>query len=108
MARKQQNDPLRYAANLTALAAAVYLGVTALLRLAVGQLLRLFNKSATLENPIAVPEWVLGVFNVLLPPPGWRQRSGCWPWECALRPCACGFRCRCLGTGGCGCSCRCF
>ena len=36
MARKQQNDPLRYAANLTALAAAVYLGVTALLRLAVG------------------------------------------------------------------------
>ena len=52
MARKQQNDPLRYAANLTALAAAVYLGVTALLRLAVGQLLRLFNKSATLENPI--------------------------------------------------------
>ena len=70
MARKQQNDPLRYAANLTALAAAVYLGVTALLRLAVGQLLRLFNKSATLENPIAVPEWVLGVFNVLLPAAG--------------------------------------
>ena len=35
MARKQQNDPLRYAANLTALAAAVYSGVTALLRLAV-------------------------------------------------------------------------
>ena len=70
MARKQQNDPLRYAANLTALAVAVYLGVTALLRLAVGQLLRLFNKSATLENPIAVPEWVLGVFNVLLPAAG--------------------------------------
>ena len=46
-----RNDPLRYAANLTALAAAVYLGVTALLRLAVGQLLRLFNKSATLEKP---------------------------------------------------------
>ena len=41
-----------------------------LLRLAVGQLLRLFNKSATLENPIAVPEWVLGVFNVLLPAAG--------------------------------------
>lgn len=51
MARKQQNDPLRYAANLTALAAAVYLGVTALLRLAVGQLLRLFNKSCYAGKP---------------------------------------------------------
>ena len=108
MARKQQNDPLRYAANLTALAAAVYLGVTALLRLAVGQLLRLFNKSATLENPIAVPEWVLGVFNVLLPAAGLAAAFWLLAVECALRPCACGFRCRCLGTGGCGCSCRCF
>lgn len=51
MARKQQNDPLRYAANLTALAAAVYLGVTALLRLAVGQLLRLFNKKRYAGKP---------------------------------------------------------
>lgn len=70
MARRRQKDALRYTANLIGLSAAVCLGATALLRYGAGLLLRLFHEGATLENPIAVPEWALGVFNILLPVAG--------------------------------------
>ena len=66
-AARPKRDPLRYAANLIALAALLYLALTALLRLGAGGLFTLFHKGATLENPIAVPEWVLGMVNLLLP-----------------------------------------
>lgn len=69
-APRPKRDPLRYAANLIALAALLYLGLSALLRLGVGGLFTLFHKGATLENPIAVPEWVLGMVNLLLPAAG--------------------------------------
>lgn len=67
MARKKQKDPLRYTANLTGLSMAVCLAVTALLQYAAGLLLRLFHAGATLADPIAVPEWALGILNLILP-----------------------------------------
>ena len=67
MARKRQNDPLRYTANLIGLSVAAYLAATALLRCGAGVLLRLFHEGATLANPIAVPEWALGLVNLALP-----------------------------------------
>lgn len=66
MAKRGQNDPLRYAANLTAAAALVYLGMAALLRAGAARLYTLFHAGATLDNPIAVPEWVPGICNLLL------------------------------------------
>lgn len=67
MARKKQKDPLRYTANLIGLSAAVCLGVTAVLRYGAGLWLRLFHAGATPADPIAVPEWALGVLNLILP-----------------------------------------
>lgn len=62
-----RRDPLRYAAKLIALAAVLYWGLNALLRLGVGALFTRFHAEATLASPLAVPEWVLGAVNVLLP-----------------------------------------
>lgn len=83
MARRPQHDPLRYAANLAALSAAGYLGVTALLRFGAEQILHLFHAGATLQNPIAAPEWVLGVLNILLPAAG--LAAAFWVVEAGLR-----------------------
>ncbi|WP_367925831.1 lysostaphin resistance A-like protein [uncultured Ruthenibacterium sp.] len=69
MARRQ-GDRLKYVANLTALAAWVYLGSTALFRMSAEKLFGFFHVSATLENPVAVPEWILGICNLLLPAVG--------------------------------------
>lgn len=69
MARRQ-GDRLKYAANLIAVGALLYLGSTALLRWAAERLFGLFHASATLENPIAVPEWLLGICNLILPAAG--------------------------------------
>lgn len=65
--KKRQKDPLQFAANLTAVAALVYLGVAALLRLGAEKFMQTFNPNATLNNPIAVPEWVLGFINIIMP-----------------------------------------
>ena len=70
MAKRRQGDRLKYVANLTALAAWVYLGSTALLRLGAEKLFGFFHASATLDNPIAVPEWILGICNLILPAAG--------------------------------------
>lgn len=70
MARRPKKDPLRYAANLTGLSAAAYLGVTALLRLGVGGVLRLLHRGATLRDPMGAPEWLLGLCNIVLPAAG--------------------------------------
>ena len=67
MARKKQKDPLRYTANLIGLSMAVWFAVTVLLRIAAGLLLRLFHEGATMNDPIAVPEWALGILNLILP-----------------------------------------
>ena len=83
MARKKQRDPLRYTANLTGLSMAVCLGVTAVLRALAGLLLQLFHEGATLADPIAVPEWVLGVLNLLLPAAG--TGAALWLMCTALR-----------------------
>ncbi len=69
MARRQ-GDRLKYAANLIAVGALLYLGSTALLRWVAERLFGLFHASATLENPIAVPEWLLGICNLILPAAG--------------------------------------
>lgn len=83
MARKKQKDPLRYTANLTGLSMAVCLGVAAALRALAGLLLRLFHEGATLADPIAVPEWVLGVLNLILPAAG--TGAALWLMCAALR-----------------------
>lgn len=67
MARKKQRDPLRYTANLTGLSMAVYLAAAAALRALAELLLRLFHDGATLADPIAVPEWMQGLLNLILP-----------------------------------------
>ena len=83
MARKKQRDPLRYTANLTGLSMALCLGVTAGLRALAGLLLQLFHEGATLADPIAVPEWVLGILNLILPAAG--TGAALWLMCAALR-----------------------
>lgn len=68
--KRRQNDPLRFAANLTGAAAVLYLAVSALMHMGAEKLLKTFNKNATLQNPIAVPEWVLGAINIIIPAAG--------------------------------------
>lgn len=83
MARKKQKDPLRYTANLLGLAMAVCLVATAGLRYGAGLLLRLFHEGATLSDPIAVPEWALGILNLILPAAG--TGAALWLMCAALR-----------------------
>lgn len=64
---RAKRDPLRYAAKLVALAALLYLALNAGLRLGVAALFTRFHAQATLETPLAVPEWVLGAVNTVLP-----------------------------------------
>lgn len=65
--KRKTRDPLHYAANVIGLSTLLYLGVSALLRLGTGKLFTLFHAEATLENPVAVPEWALGLANLFLP-----------------------------------------
>lgn len=65
--KKKQKDPLQFAANLTALSAVVYLGAASVLRWGAEKFMQTFHKNATLQNPIAVPEWVMGFINIILP-----------------------------------------
>ena len=64
--QKKQNDSLRYAVNLIAAAAAVYLAAGAALQLFAQQFVKVFHKSATLQNPVAVPEWAMAAVNLIL------------------------------------------
>lgn len=63
---KKQNDPLRFAGNLVAAGAAVYLASGLLLRVIAEWFVRVFHASATLQNPVSVPEGVVALLNVLL------------------------------------------
>lgn len=60
-------DPLRYAANVSALGVLAYFAVTALLTAALQWAFAQFHEGATLEHPVSVPEWMLGLANMLLP-----------------------------------------
>ncbi|MBP8855560.1 MAG: CPBP family intramembrane metalloprotease [Oscillospiraceae bacterium] len=62
----KKNDALRYIANLIGLAALSYFATYYFLRLPAQLVLTLFHKSATLQNPIAVPEWVMALINLVL------------------------------------------
>ena len=64
--QKKHNDPLRYAVNLIAAAAAVYLMAGAVLQLLAQQFVKAFHKSATLQNPVAVPEGFMAGVNFSL------------------------------------------
>ena len=64
--QKTQRDILRYAANLIGAAAAIYILVTTLFRLLLGWLFTAFNKSATLANPVSVPDIAVALGNLLL------------------------------------------
>lgn len=66
MQQAKKPDMLRYAANLAAVAAALCLGVSWVLRLAAGLSLRLLHAGATLQNPVGIPEWVMGLWNIVL------------------------------------------
>lgn len=59
-------DRLRYAANLAAVGALLCIALTWALRRAAGLTLRLLHAGATLANPVGVPEWVMGLWNVML------------------------------------------
>ena len=59
-------DRLRYAANLAAVGALLCIVLTWALRRAAGLTLRLLHAGATLANPVGVPEWVMGLWNVVL------------------------------------------
>ena len=65
--KRKTHDALRYAANVIGMSALLYWGVSALLRWGTGKLFTLFHAGATLESPVAVPEWALGLANLLLP-----------------------------------------
>ncbi|MEF9970330.1 MAG: CPBP family intramembrane glutamic endopeptidase [Ruthenibacterium sp.] len=63
---KKQNDPLCYAGNLAAAGAAVYLVTSLVLRVVAEWFVRVFHASATLQNPVSVPESVVALLNLLL------------------------------------------
>ncbi len=65
--KRKTRDALHYAANIIGVSALLYWGVSELLRLGTGKLFTLFHAGATLESPVAVPEWALGLANLLLP-----------------------------------------
>ncbi|MEG1104652.1 MAG: CPBP family intramembrane glutamic endopeptidase [Oscillospiraceae bacterium] len=60
------HDPLKYAANLIGLTALAYFAVYFALQIPAQLTVLLFHKSASLQNPIGVPEWVMGVINLVL------------------------------------------
>ncbi|MEG1445753.1 MAG: CPBP family intramembrane glutamic endopeptidase [Ruthenibacterium sp.] len=76
---KKQNDPLRYAGNLAAAGAAVYLVISAALRVAAEWFVRVFHASATLQNPVSVPESVVALLNLLL------AAGGLWTAFCFIQ-----------------------
>ncbi|MEG0339423.1 MAG: CPBP family intramembrane glutamic endopeptidase [Oscillospiraceae bacterium] len=63
---KRRNDFLYYAANLIGFSMAIYFIAYFVLSFLSGLFLPLFFKGATLANPIAVPEWVMGLVNLIL------------------------------------------
>lgn len=64
--RKKGKDTLQYTANVAALSVVAYFCVYYILRLTFSLLILLFNKNATLLNPIATPEWFMGVANLFM------------------------------------------
>ncbi len=65
--KRKKADLLRYAANICAAGILAYFAVGLIARLITRAVFAQFHKDATLESPIAVPEWVLGLVNLLLP-----------------------------------------
>ena len=65
--KRKKADLLRYAANICAAGILAYFAVGLITRLITRAVFAQFHKDATLESPIAVPEWVLGLVNLLLP-----------------------------------------
>lgn len=66
MPQAKKPDRLRYAANLAAVGALMCIALTWALRRVAGLTLRLLHAGATLANPVGVPEWVMGLWNVVL------------------------------------------
>lgn len=66
-------DRLRYAANLAAVSAMLCIALTWGLRWVAGLTLRLLHAGATLTNPVGIPEWVMGLWNIVL---GRGRRAG--------------------------------
>lgn len=67
MAEKAKRDALKYTGNLIGLALILHILLAILMRLLAGALVGAVFKGATLERPAGVPEWVLGIYNILLP-----------------------------------------
>ena len=49
-------------------------------------LLRLFNKKLRWKTPLLCLSGCWAYSTFFCPPPGWRQRSGCWPWGVRATP----------------------
>lgn len=64
--RKKSKDSLQYTANVAAFSAAAYFCVYYSLRLLFSLLITLFHKNATLANPVAAPEWFMGLANLFM------------------------------------------
>lgn len=64
--RKKNKDTLQYTANVAAFSAAAYFCVYYGLRLFFTLIITMFHKNATLLNPVAVPEWFMGIANLLM------------------------------------------
>lgn len=69
----KKTDRLRYAANLAAVSAMLCIALTWGLRWVAGLTLRLLHAGATLTNPVGIPEWVMGLWNIVL---GRGRRAG--------------------------------
>ncbi len=61
---KKQNVVLHYAANLIGMGAGIYIGATALVRYLAMLLVKSFHQSATLVNPVSVPDGVMILINI--------------------------------------------
>ena len=66
MPQAKKPDRLRYAANLAAVSAMLCIALTWGLRWVAGLTLRLLHAGATLTNPVGIPEWVMGLWNIVL------------------------------------------
>lgn len=67
MPGKAKRDPLVYVGNLIGLSLVVLMAGALLVRALGGVLVGALFSGATLQAPQGVPEWVLGLYNVLLP-----------------------------------------
>ena len=89
MPQAKKPDRLRYAANLAAVGALLCIALTWALRRAAGLTLRLLHAGATLANPVGVPEWVMGLWTVMLAGAG---ALAAFLWLCRTTA-PCGFCC---------------